>query len=104
MKINGTGGVDPIKAYKVQLKNTEKIDDQNKTEGEQNQSDRLEISAEAKKIQSYKEVLAGISSVREDLVAALKKQVQEGTYLPDSRKIAAGIALERLTDNMRNQD
>lgn len=94
MKINGTGGIDPIKAYSAHLK---KADTKDKAGG-QTRGDTFEISPEAMKIQSYLVRLENVPEVRDDLVASLKKQVKEGTYSPDSKRIASGILQERLID------
>lgn len=94
MKINGTGGIDPIKAYTAQLK---KAGVKDKTGG-QSRGDTFEISPEAMKIQSYLTRLEKFPEVRDDLVASLKKQIEDGAYYPDSKRIASGILQERLID------
>jgi len=100
VKINGTGGIDPIKAYTAQLK---KADTKDKAGG-QARGDSLEISPEAMKIQSYLVRLENVPGVRDDLVASLKNQIKEGTYSPDSKKIASGILQERLFDKVGHKD
>ena len=99
MKINGTGGIDPIKAYATQLKK-ENAEVKNKAGG-QVRGDTLEISTEAKNVQKYKGMLDEIPAVREDLVASLKKSIQDGSYRPDSEKIASGLAEETLLDKIK---
>lgn len=94
VKINGTGGIDAVKAYSAQQR---KADAKNKAVG-QDRGDTLEISPEARRVQVYKGLLDGIPAVREDLVASLKKQVADGTYQPDSKKIASGILQESIMD------
>lgn len=98
MKINGTGGIDPIKAYTTQLKR-ENATVKHKAGG-QVRGDTLEISTEAKNVQKYKELLEEIPAVREDLVAALKQKIAAGSYRPDSEKIAAGIVEEQRLDKV----
>lgn len=44
------------------------------------------------------EIAKATPDVREDRVAALKKQIQAGTYKPDPEKIADGIAREALLE------
>lgn len=99
MKINGMSGLDHLKAYAAQLKkeNTEAI---NQTAG-QIQGDTLEISTEARDMQNYKAMLNEVSDVREDLVNSLKQKIQDGTYQPDSEKIATGLIMERLLDRAK---
>lgn len=100
MKINGTGGIDPIKAYTAQLKN--KNSETKTRAGGEVHSDTLEISAKARKIQHYKGKLAEIPAVREELVASLKQKIQDGTYQPDSKKIAAGLLEEISLDKIKS--
>lgn len=92
MKINGTG-IDPIKIYTAQLKKLD-AEAQNRAD-KQNQCDKLDISAEAKNLQKYKGLLAEVPAVREELVASLKQKIQDGSYRPESEKIATGIIEER---------
>lgn len=95
MKINGPGGMGPIKAYTSQIK---KDKAESKDKAGESQSDTLEISKEAMKLQSYRSALDNIPAIREDLVTALKQSIEEGSYQPDSEKIAAGIIREKLLD------
>lgn len=99
MKINGTGGIDPIRAYTTQLKK-ENTEVKGKTGG-QVRGDTLEISTEAQVVQKYKGLLDEIPAVREDLVASLKQRIQDGSYRPDSEKIAAGLVEERILDKLK---
>lgn len=100
MRINGAGGIDPIKAYQAQQK--AKSANMEKKSGEV-RGDTLELSPEAKKIQSYLARLEKTPEVREDLVASLKKQIAEGTYSPDAKKIASGIIEEVIGEIMLNK-
>ena len=99
MKINGTGGIDPTKAYTAQLKK-ENTEVKNKADG-QVHGDTLEISKEARKIQNYKGMLAEIPEVREDLVASLKQRIKDGSYQPDTEKIAAALVKENRLDKIK---
>jgi len=93
VKIYGAGGIDPVRAYtQVKRKKEETMKDVAP------QSDSLEISPEAKEIQSFKNALAGLSGVREELVESLKQRIEYGSYKPDAGKIADGMLEERLLD------
>jgi len=98
VKINGPGGIGPIRAYTSQIKK-----DRAGSRGKagENQADRLEISKDAMELQAYRSALDNIPAIREDLVAALKQSIEEGSYQPDSEKIAAGIIKEKLLDRNR---
>lgn len=62
----------------------------------QSPRDRIDVLQEAIKILSYRSMYDKKSTVREDLVAGLKKRIQDGLYKPDSEKIAAGIISDIL--------
>jgi negative regulator of flagellin synthesis FlgM len=96
VKINGPGGLGPIKAYTSQMKKDQAVQKE-QNEG-QISGDKVEISKEAMEIQSYRNMLDKLPAVREDLVAALKQSIQDGSYQPDSEKIAAGIISDRHAD------
>lgn len=100
MKVNGTGGIGAIKAYSAQLKKAEA----NKKTSDQARGDSFEISPEARKVQNYKGMLDEIPAVREDLVASLRQRIKDGTYRPDSEKIASRIMQERLIDKVGHKN
>jgi negative regulator of flagellin synthesis FlgM len=58
--------------------------------------DRVELSINSSEIDQLKQTLEGISDVRAERVASLKKAIDEGTYSVDSRKVA-----EKLLDNWK---
>ncbi|MFX4261980.1 flagellar biosynthesis anti-sigma factor FlgM [Pelotomaculum propionicicum] len=96
MKINGPGGIGPLKAYTAQIKK-----DKSAQKGQNNGQilgDSVEISKEAMEMQSYRSMLDKLPAVREELVASLKQSIQDGSYRPDSEKIAAGIISDRNLD------
>jgi negative regulator of flagellin synthesis FlgM len=98
MKINGPGGLGPIKAYTSQIR---KDKAGSKEKAGESQADTLEISKEAMELQSFRSALDNIPEVREELVTALKQSIDEGSYQPDSDKIAAGILREKFLDSNR---
>lgn len=103
MKVSGTGGIEAVKAYTAQLKK-DKTESKDKA-GQRVLADSLEISSKGKKIQYYKEILDKMPEIREELVASLKKRIQDGTYQPDSEKIADGIIRERfIIDKLEKRD
>ena len=46
------------------------------------------------------DIAKNTSPIRDEKVSALKKQIQEGTYKPDSAKIADGMAREAITEHL----
>lgn len=93
MKINGLGGIGPIKAYTFQIKKDQAVQQEQKILG-----DKVEIPKEAMEFKSYLNLIDKLPAVREALVAALKQSIQDGSYQPECEKIAAGIISDRYAD------
>lgn len=96
MKINGIGSItELLKTYSSQKKATI-------TSGKETQlkdrEDMLDLSAEARSIKDIYESLKSLKDVREEKVAQLKKEIEDGTFRADIGKIAEGIINERLLD------
>lgn len=89
MILNGSCDTRSIKAYIPLLKKDRTM--QKEKNDLQSPRDRIDVLQEAIKILSCRSVCDKKSTVREDLVAGLKKRIQDGLYNPDSEKIAAGI-------------
>jgi negative regulator of flagellin synthesis FlgM len=58
--------------------------------------DRVELSANSSEIDQLKQTMQGISDVRTDRVASLRKSIDEGTYSVEGRKVA-----EKMLDNWK---
>ena len=58
--------------------------------------DRVELSANSSEIDQLKQTMQGISDVRADRVASLRKSIDEGTYSVEGRKVA-----EKILDNWK---
>jgi negative regulator of flagellin synthesis FlgM len=50
--------------------------------------DRVELSVNSSEIEQLKQSMQGISDVRAERVASLKKSIDEGTYSVDGTKVA----------------
>lgn len=100
MKINGPDGIGPLKAYISQMKKDRTV--QKEEKDGQFLEDSVEISKKAMEIQSYRSALGKLPVIREELVEALKQNIRDGSYRPDSEKIAAGIIAERCLDKTRS--
>ena len=94
MKIT-QGGLNPIRAYTSQVTGKDKV---KQPANSGIQADTFEISSKAKEMRLYREKLAELPVVREDLVADLKQRIQAGSYEPSGDKIAAAIIGERSLD------
>lgn len=68
----------------------------------------VQISSDAKgraeAFQKALDIARDTPDVREDRVAALKKQIQEGTYQVDSGKIADGMLREAIKDKLAENE
>ncbi|MDD4766446.1 MAG: flagellar biosynthesis anti-sigma factor FlgM [Desulfotomaculaceae bacterium] len=94
MKINWPGGNGTLKTCTDQMKKDNDV--QKGQQDGQIIGDSAEISRETMERLTYRSMLGKWPSVRENLVAALKKSIQDGSYQPDSKKIAAGISYRHL--------
>ena len=89
MKINPNNNSIPIEAYvnNVQDKKTTQPP-KDKTANQGVKTDTVDISDTAKRVNAAKEELNRIPDVREEKVAELRKQIENGTYKVDSEEIA----------------
>lgn len=80
MKINnyGTSGINPYKRQMNKLENTNKVS---------NQTDKVEISATAKGMQSVN----SIAVERQEKVDAIKIQVENGNYKVNTKEVAKSL-------------
>lgn len=67
--------------------NASKVDQTKKT-GKEKKSDQLNISNRAREFQVAMEQIKNQPDIRAEKVAAIKKQVESGTYKVDAQKIA----------------
>jgi negative regulator of flagellin synthesis FlgM len=74
------------------------------TEGEKGQAnigeDSVELSQSARDLQKAQKTLQDLPDIREDKVAALKQQIENGTYDIRADKIAANMLKESLVNNI----
>ncbi|HHW42810.1 MAG TPA: flagellar biosynthesis anti-sigma factor FlgM [Desulfotomaculum sp.] len=66
--------------------------------GPKEAADTVEISGAGRELQFYRARLKEMSDVRRERVAEIKRQLAEGTYRADARRIAEGIMEERRLD------
>ena len=69
------------------------------TEGE-NRRDNVELSQSARDLQSAQKALQDLPDIREDKVAALKQQIENGAYHIRTDKIAANMLKESLINDI----
>jgi negative regulator of flagellin synthesis FlgM len=90
-----------IEAYVNQVQDKDKVHAASeKAEKQQTKTDTVVLSDAAKKIQDAKKQLDAIPDIREDKVAQLKEQVENGTYEIDAEKIADKMLRESLLNDL----
>ena len=89
-----------IDAYVNQVQEKDKADAASEQpEKQQAKADTVVLSDTAKAVQEAKTQLDSIPEVREDKVAELREQIENGTYEVDSEKLAEKM----ITDSIINE-
>ena len=101
MKIIGKNPYVNMDAYTKNVKDREKIDNQGTRASKQvMEEDKVVLSQEAKKIQEAKKLMDSIPDIREEKVAKIKAQIENGTYQVEEKKLAAKIVKESLLNEL----
>ena len=64
------------------------------------EEDKVILSQEGKKIQEAKKLMDSIPDIREEKVAKIKAQIQNGTYHVEEKKLAAKMIKESLLNEL----
>ena len=97
MEITGKGSSVNLKAYMSNLKDKQKMEPVSekpvppKTEG-----DKVALSPRAKEIVEAKKIIDSMPDIREEKVAAIKKEIENGTYKVDGKKVAVNMIKESI--------
>jgi negative regulator of flagellin synthesis FlgM len=86
-KIYGNSGIGPIDKNR----NTGRVKTSDKAGESAAGSDRVQFSDVLQQVNRAKETGAGADVQRAEKLQALKEQIAEGTYRPDSTKVAASL-------------
>jgi negative regulator of flagellin synthesis FlgM len=62
--------------------------------------DKVALSPEARQIQEVKKLLDSLPDIREEKVAEIREQIENGTYSVDSEKIAFKMIREAILDEL----
>jgi negative regulator of flagellin synthesis FlgM len=90
-----------IEAYVNQVQDKDKVDaTSEQPEKQQTKADTVVLSDTAKKVQEAQKQLEAIPDVREDKVAQLKEQIENGTYDMDEEKIAGKMIKDALLNDL----
>lgn len=90
-----------IEAYVNQVQEKDKVEStSDQTEKQQVKADTVELSDMGKRVQEAQKQLETIPDIREDKVAQLKEQVENGTYEIDAEKVADKMLRDSLLNDM----
>lgn len=104
MKINGTNGIDVARLYanKASERKPETERKDRAESGKPVDTDSVELSGRAKQLQAYRLALSDMPPVRKELVNQLRQEIHDGSYGPNERLIAEGIARE-MRDRVKGE-
>ncbi len=101
MKITDKNPYVNLDAYTKNVKDKERIDNQDTQAPKQvMEEDKVVLSQEAKKIQEAKKLMDSIPDIREEKVAKIKTQIENGTYQVEEKKLAAKMIRESLLNEL----
>ena len=101
MKITDNNSSLNIRNYVSNVKDNKKIDDLAKQGSPQTvKEDKVVLSPKAKEVQEATKIIKELPDIREDKVAKLKEQVDQGTYRVDGKKIAFKMLKESILDEL----
>lgn len=103
MDISDKNATPPIHAY-IHKVNSNAADTQLKTDPTDGAAlpveDNVELSQSVKDVQFANEMIKSIPDVRDDKVARLKSEIENGTYRIDSEKIADKMINESIINDL----
>jgi len=101
MKITDNNSSLNIQNYVSNVKDNKKIDGSTKQGSPQTvKEDKVVLSPKAKEVQEATKMIKELPDIREDKVAKLKEQVDQGTYRVDGKKIAFKMLKESILDEL----
>jgi negative regulator of flagellin synthesis FlgM len=90
-----------IEAYVNQVQDKDKVEaTPEQPEKQQTKADTVVLSDTAKKVQEAQKQLETMPDVREDKVAQIKEQIENGTYDMDEEKIAGKMMKDALLNDL----
>ena len=101
MKISGNNPSVNLDAYLRNAKNGGKVKDSKESNGKLSGSeDAVTLSPKAKEIQEAKRLLESLPDIREEKIAKIKQQIDEGDYRIDEKRIAEKMIEESLLNEL----
>jgi len=100
MKIIGDNPFVKLDAYVKNVKNNNKIGVTKDSSREVSREDQVVLSERATQILEARKMLGSISDIREEKVALIKEQLENGSYDIDGQKIANKMLRESIFDDL----
>jgi negative regulator of flagellin synthesis FlgM len=101
MKIVGKNPSVNLEAYQKSIRDKNRVHESAKQPVEGvTKEDKVVLSAEVKRIQEAKKLLDSIPDIREEKVAQIKAQIENGTYQVEEKKLAQKIMKESLLNEL----
>ena len=90
-----------IDAYAGNVDESKKLNTTNKNESKSAvKEDKVELSSTAKKIREAKKIIDSIPEIRDQKIAQIKTQIENGTYLFREEKMATNMLKESLINDL----
>ena len=101
MKITGENRFVNLEAYVQNVEDNRKIDASTRQDsGEVLKEDKVVLSSKAREIMEARKRLGSFPDIREEKVALMKKQIENGTYKIEGKKIAPKMIKESLLNEI----
>ncbi|MDY6791203.1 MAG: flagellar biosynthesis anti-sigma factor FlgM [Thermodesulfobacteriota bacterium] len=101
MKITDNNSSLNIRNYVNNIQDGKKLDGSAKPDASrQVKGDKVVLSPKAKEVQEATKLIKELPDIREEKVAKLKEQVDQGTYKIDGEKIAFKMLKESILDEL----
>lgn len=101
MKINDNNSSLKIRKYVSNIKDNRKTDGLAKQSSSQTvKENKVVLSPKSKEVQEATKLIKELPDIREEKVAKLKEQVDQGTYRIDGKKIAFKMLKETILDEL----
>ena len=101
MKIVGKNPSVNLEAYQKSIRDKNRVQESGKQPAEGvTKEDKVVLSAEVRRIQEAKKLLDSIPDIREEKVAQIKAQIENGTYQVEEKKLAQKMMKESLLNEL----
>lgn len=101
MKIVGKNPSVNLEAYQKSIRDKNRVQESAKQPAEGvTKEDKVVLSAEVRRIQEAKKLLDSIPDIREEKVAQIKAQIENGTYQVEEKKLAQKMMKESLLNEL----